>query len=53
MSLSAHWELSQSVTDTRGTIHVILARVLAQVFRARMLLTKQASSELRVPRVCC
>ena len=23
MSLSAHWELSQSVTDTCGTVHVI------------------------------
>ena len=23
MSLSVHWELSQSVTDTRGTVHVI------------------------------
>ena len=23
MSLSAHWELSQSVTDKRGTVHVI------------------------------
>ena len=23
MSLSVHWELSQSVTDTRGMVHVI------------------------------
>ena len=26
ISLSAHWELSQSVTDTRGTVHVILVQ---------------------------